>query len=581
MISTQVSVYGPTDKREMQGALFAELSVMFSREVPMYTHALAVNAVCNRVVCDLLSMRFRGFSVSDAEIEYASGERHGAIRIGRADEYRWVARFFACFDMYPHNFYDMTSIGAKSQPVIATAFRSTLNPDHRVFTSLLLTEAFDVETRSEIEDLLSKRSVFSDRAKALIEQSETQGGLGREDADELIAEATGSIFKWRGTASGPDLYRRLCDMGYKIAADIACFHSHHLNHLTPNTLCMDLYTACMRHVLGELEADSFERLAMRAVQAMLGWMDHDALRLHFKHFSEDRFGLGSIEEVSDDSIAACVTRLVDGLEPIRAEVSALEHNGFKDRTEGPPANKQVLLRQDAYRALREPVEFVDEWGETQTIHHTARFGEIEQRYYATTPKGRALYDSCLEAYEESVASSQASGKIGADQLEALQRAAFEPFPLTLGALAAEGLVYVRYVPLDAAQGCAPIDCSPGALLDLGLIRAEGLRYEDFLPASAAGIFASNLDQYGIDARLQGDASSLQSRLEDIIGRAVIDSDRVYSGIEAASLLDCYEQLGMLDHVPQEELAALRSRAAAAIPPAEHGRLFGGSGVAGD
>ena len=31
--------------------------------------------------------------------------------------------------------------------------------------------------------------------------------------------------------------------------------------------------------------------------------------------------------------------------------------------------------------------------------HTARFGEIEERFYATTPAGRALYDECLAAAE--------------------------------------------------------------------------------------------------------------------------------------------------------------------------------------
>ena len=45
--------------------------------------------------------------------------------------------------------------------------------------------------------------------------------------------------------------------GFKIAADIACFESHHLNHLTPNTLCMDLYTAAMKHCMGELGEAEF------------------------------------------------------------------------------------------------------------------------------------------------------------------------------------------------------------------------------------------------------------------------------------------------------------------------------------
>ena len=555
MISTQNFLIDHLDKREMQGALFAELSEMFSREVPLYTHSLSVNRLSNRVVSDLLGVRFSGFSVSDDEIEYASGERHGAIRIGRPDEYRWVARFFACFDMHPHNFYDMTSIGAKSQPVIATAFRSTFNPDHRVFSSLLMTDAFDLETRNEIEELLSKRSIVSERAKELIERSESQGGLGADDARELILEATSRIFKWQGTASNPDLYHRLCAQGYKIAADIACFHSHHLNHLTPNTLCMDLYTACMRFVLDEIDESVFTRSANEAIAMMLKWMDVDSLRLHFKHLDESRFGFETMNAVDDDVIVTSVSSLKQGIESVREQVRHLEHNGFKDRTEGPPAGKLILLRQDAYRALREPIEFTDDESDVQVIHHTARFGEIEQRYYATTPAGRALYDACLDAYEST---SDAVCEGYAPVNSSLQMKAFDGIPGALRELAAKGLVYVRYIPISSEGGRAIQDVSPENLMELGLIRVEGLRYEDFLPASAAGIFASNLDQYGINARMHNDSRALQEYLEETLGRAVIDSDRVYAAIQAGSLLDCYEQLGLMDMVEVDELAKLRA-----------------------
>lgn len=48
----------------------------------------------------------------------------------------------------------------------------------------------------------------------------------------------------------------------------------------------------------------------------------------------------------------------------------------------------------AFKALSEPFEFKTEAG-WETAHHTARFGEIEQRGGALMPKGRALYDVCL------------------------------------------------------------------------------------------------------------------------------------------------------------------------------------------
>src|SRR5262250_3191763 len=116
------------DKIEMQNLLFSELSAMFGKEVPLYDKSLLANKVCNEEVCSLLSSLHPGFSISPAQLDKTSGERHGAIRIGKPSEYRWIAGFFAAFGMEPHNFYDMTNVGSKSQPIIATAFRSSKNP---------------------------------------------------------------------------------------------------------------------------------------------------------------------------------------------------------------------------------------------------------------------------------------------------------------------------------------------------------------------------------------------------------------------------------------------------------------------
>ncbi|MGS8722462.1 2-oxoadipate dioxygenase/decarboxylase family protein, partial [Salmonella enterica subsp. enterica serovar Infantis] len=49
------------------------------------------------------------------------------------------------------------------------------------------------------------------------------------------------------------------------------------------------------------------------------------------------------------------------------------------------------LRQTSFKEIEEQVLFVDEKQGT----HTARFGEIEQRGVALTPKGRRLYDELL------------------------------------------------------------------------------------------------------------------------------------------------------------------------------------------
>ena len=415
------------DPLAMQHSLFAELSRMFGTEVPLYDKSLAVNQVCNRLLVDLLASRFEGFSVSDEQLQATSRERHGAIRIGREDEFRWITRFFGCFGMEPHNFYDMTSIGAKSQPVIATAFRSAVDPENRVFSSLLRTDYFDPETARRIEDLLSTRQVFSERARSLVERCERQGGLDDTDATALIEEGTQRIFKWTGEARGRELYDHLCNAGFKIAADIACFSSHHLNHLTPNTLCIDLYSVAMQWRMGLMDRETFVARSRSALQCFDSMVDTDWLLLHFRHLTHDQVEAFTEHPVPVDERCGIVERFRDELDVPELDLSALPHNGYKDKIEGPDAGIQILLRQDAYRALTEPIRFIDEEPAYETSH-TARFGEIEQRFYATTTVGRALYDDCLAA--------QMSGESEEDP--------FAPFPATLSELIEQGLVYATY-----------------------------------------------------------------------------------------------------------------------------------------
>ncbi len=554
------------DKFDMQNRLFAELSAMFGREVPLYDKALAVNGVCNRAVCDLLAVRHPGFRVSDDEIGRTSGERHGAIRIGRPDEYRLIARFFACFGMEPHNFYDMTAIGAKSQPVIATAFRSRYKPEHRVFTSLLMTDYFDDATRARIEAALSRRRVFSEKAIDLIENGEREGGLAWDDANELIAEATGRIFKWTGRARDHALYTDLCEGGFKIAADIACFERHHLNHLTPNTLCMDVYTAAMKYCMGEGDRATFEKRATRALERMLHMSGPDWLTLHFKHLGRGRLrGVGETD-VDSGVLNRAVGTLADRLGERDLDLSALPHAGFKDYTEGPPANTPVLLRQDAYKALTERVVFVEDDGTEVESSHTARFGEIEQRFYAMTPTGRAMYDQCLAAFEAAHAKQPDLAKRDEEAFMRMQMEAFAGLPKSLGDLLDNGFAYAEYAATDAGRtargSIGTVDMRE--LIDLGYVTRDGLRYEDFLPVSAAGIFASNLNQYGTTSTAASRPEYTREQLEKIMGKPIIDTDATYAAVDARSRLKTYEALGVHEQLPDDERRQLE-RAASVVP----------------
>ena len=549
-----------SDKFELQNRLFSELSRMFGKEVPLYDRALAVNGATNRAVCDLLGRLHRGFSIGPAQLERTSGERHGAIRIGRPDEYRWVARFFGVFGMEPHNFYDMTAIGSKSQPIIATAFRSVLRPEHRVFTSLLMTDYFDDATRARIEALLAKREVFSARAKELIERAEREGGLSAEDGDALVREGVDRIFRWTGQARDHRLYKELSDAGFKIAADIACFRSHHLNHLTPNTLLMDLYVAAMKHCMGELDEAGFRRRAMRSLERLAKAADRDWLRLHFKHLSHAEIDSYQPGQVSAADIAGVVDGLVATFRGELFRLAALKHAGFKDFTEGPSEDTPVLLRQDAYKALTEPVTFTEDDGSTVSTTHTARFGEIEERFYACTPAGRALYDRCLAEADAAREQDPSLPKRDWDAYERAYAAPFAAFPKTLPELVERGLVFAQFAPTPAGLAAARAGrVTTTDLVELsrqGLVTCEGLRYEDFLPVSAAGIFASNLNQYGTASTARVRPTYSKAVLEAIMGKPIVEATEVSAGIDAASRIETWTALGVIDRVPADELARL-------------------------
>ena len=78
---------------------------------------------------------------------------------------------------------------------------------------------------------------------------------------------------------------------------------------------------------------------------------------------------------------------------------------------------------------------------------------------------------------------------------------------------------------------------------------EGLRYEDFLPVSAAGIFASNLSQYGTQSTAAVKPTYTQQQLEAVLGYPIISTDEQYDAIEAASLVEMYGKLGLLERLP--------------------------------
>ncbi len=202
----------------------------------------------------------------------------------------------------------------------------------------------------------------------------------------------------------------------------------------------------------------------------------------------------------------------------------------KETIEGPPRRKvPILLRQTSFKALAEPVRF-DEHG-APTGAHTARFGEVEQRGIALTPKGRALYDDLLAQ-----AGSGTAGDPRAYELRLQQ--VFQAFPDDLETIRRQGLGYFEYSRLRDARPTDPAGGDLDALVAAGVVQARPIVYEDFLPVSAAGIFQSNL---GDAARQAYAAADARAAFERALGCEVLDEFALYESQQTASIQRC---LGM-------------------------------------
>ncbi|MBR9857448.1 MAG: VOC family protein [Gammaproteobacteria bacterium] len=205
--------------------------------------------------------------------------------------------------------------------------------------------------------------------------------------------------------------------------------------------------------------------------------------------------------------------------------------------EGPPRRRcPILLRQTSFTALEESVRFSDKQAGT----HTARFGEIEQRGMALTPKGRALYDELLNRSRQ--APAQADNDAHQRQLADI----FADFPDDEDRLRIQQLGYFRYGLTEAGRRQAERGESASheqdleALLKAGLIKATPIIYEDFLPVSAAGIFQSNLGGVQHQAYAQ---NANQAAFEQALGCQVIDEFGLYAKLQHDSARQVCQALG--------------------------------------
>ena len=452
------------------------MSAMYREEVPLYGDLISLVATVNQQSIEQNPASSKELARSGS-LKSLSEERHGAIRLGTAEELTTMRRLFAVMGMYPVDYYDLTVAGI---PVHSTAFRPVTseslkaNP-FRVFTSLLCLDLIqNTELRETAESILAKRNIFTDKALTLIETHEKQGGLSTEDAELFVTEAL-ETFRWHEQALvDKDTYEAL-HSSHALTADIVSFKGPHINHLTPRTLDID-------------EAQT---------------------------------------------------------QMVKSGMSA------KAIIEGPPTRQHpILLRQTSFKALEESVIFQDSDQEQgQAGHHTARFGEIEQRGMALTPKGRELYNQLLAEVRKQAPKPEADPEHYRqtllqvfsdfpDDLETLRRDELAYFEYTLSsALPKTGLELLQtMIEQNSDFKEALLQGKPSTELDgliaLDLMTAKPLTYEDFLPVSAAGIFQSNL---GDEAAQTFSEASNQQAFEAALGSSVIDAFAWYQTIQSDSL----------------------------------------------
>ncbi|NHI00837.1 VOC family protein [Oceanimonas sp. MB9] len=432
--------------------LFSDaMSRMYQQEVPQYGTLVRLVADINEQVLAREPALHEQLQ-QQGELERLSLERHGAIRVGTADELHMLRRIFAIMGMQPVSYYDLSEAGV---PVHSTAFRpvdpaSLQRNPFRIFTSLLRLELIEDDAlRQQAEAILARRDIFTPKARALVDVAEAQGGLTDAQAQEFVAEVL-ETFRWHRHATVDHASYQALQDSHRLIADVVCFHGPHINHLTPRTL------------------------------------DIDAVQQHMP---------------------------AAGISP-------------KAVIEGPPRRRcPILLRQTSFTALEEPVLFAGEQAGT----HTARFGEIEQRGMALTPKGRALYDELLARSRQAPAQPDNDGH--QRQLVDI----FADFPDDEASLRQQRLGYFRYELTDAgrqpaARGADVSDME--TLIEAGLVQASPITYEDFLPVSAAGIFQSNLGSASHQAYRQ---NASKAAFERALGCPVIDEFGLYADMQDASI----------------------------------------------
>ncbi|KAA8642796.1 uncharacterized protein ATNIH1004_009548 [Aspergillus tanneri] len=463
------------------------MSTMYKAEVPLYGHLV-------RIVQNVNQSKVPSME----EAQRLTLERHGAIRLGTSLELQTVRRIFALIGMYPVGYYDLAVAGL---PMHATCFRpiereSLQRNPFRVFTTLLRPELLQSDAAKDIAlKLLKSRSIFSDRLMELLDLGERQGNRLTEDQAEAFIPAALRTFSWQGIAAASLPQYQLLKSEHPILADIACFRSAHINHLTPRTLDIDEAQAAM------------------------------------------------VQE------GMAVKSRIEG-PPARICPILLRQTSFLALEE------KILFPLTDMHTSHNVDSGKDAASELSQGSHQARFGEIEERGAAATVKGRHLYDMLLDKAMQMANSIAAdpptTDKIMREAFEEypdswteLRRQGLVYFEYRLTGKRIDTFDINKEDP-----GTAVLE----KLIAGGLIEAIPITYEDFLPFSAAGIFQSNLQTPSSSVRetSAGRSTSDLQGFESALGDHVFNLDELYIQRQNESLTACARALGLNEQDLVEE-----------------------------
>ncbi|KAF9878829.1 hypothetical protein CkaCkLH20_03729 [Colletotrichum karsti] len=240
---------GYVDADTLRTTFALAMSAMYKAEVPLYGDLIQIVQKVNQDAQEKKAQGLEGSATMDASIERLSLERHGAIRLGTPKELHTIRRIFGLMGMSAVGYYDLSVAGL---PMHATCFRPTSteslerNP-FRVFTTLLRPELLKSGTaRAVALDLLSRRNIFSNALVDLLDRAEhsQDGRLTPEQGERFVVEAL-RTFSWQPLAAATNEEYALLREEHPILADIACFRSSHINHLTPRALDITAAQAAM------------------------------------------------------------------------------------------------------------------------------------------------------------------------------------------------------------------------------------------------------------------------------------------------------------------------------------------------